>query len=69
MLGENSLTREELQVAVILLLQKSRLSAADKNELRFAVGQVRKGEFDVRKKLDRILRESAVDRDDRKDTP
>ena len=63
------LTHEELEVAVLILLQKAKLSAADKNALRFAVSQVRSGDFDVRRKLERLLRETAVEREEKKDTP
>lgn len=69
MLDRDGLSREELEVAVMILLKKAKLNAADKNALRFAVQQVRNGDFDVRRRLDRLLRETAVEREEKKDTP
>lgn len=63
------LTPEEMEVALMLLLEKANLSVADKNTLRFGPSQLRAGEVDLRKRLERVLRPNAVEREDKKETP
>lgn len=66
---QDSLTHEELQVAVMLLLGKAKLSAADKNELRFATAKGRANELDMRRRLARLLAETPIEREEKRETP